>query len=107
MALAGLIRGVTVFLVLAVMLGTNLEDNVIARLGLTVNYAHVAGAAFIGTALIANRGVFVIVVIVVSGLNANMPTDFVLNLGFDRDYYAGLMMAIVCQPFLAKLLGML
>ena len=99
-----LIRCAFVFLILAVTLGTNVEDNIIARLGLTATYGYVVGAALIGTVLIAGRNVFIIAAIVIFSLNANMPTDFSMNFGFDRDYYAGLMMAIVLQPFLVRVL---
>lgn len=100
-----LMRCAIIFLVLAVTLATNLEDNVIARLGITANYGYAIGAALIGTALIAGRDKLIIAVIVVFSLNANMPTDFVLNFGFDRDYYAGLMVAIVAVPFFDRVLA--
>ena len=103
-AMTTLIRCFVVFLILAVTLGTNVEDNIIARLGLTANYGSVVGAALIGTALIANRNIFIIAAIVIFSLNANMPTDFIMNFGFDRDFYAGLMLAIVFQPFLVRVL---
>jgi len=99
-----LIRGAIVFLILAVTLGTNLEDNMIARLGLTANYGYVFIVALIGASLIAGRDALIIAVVILFSLNANMPTDFVLNFGFDRDYYAGLMVAIVFMPFFTRVL---
>lgn len=104
MTVTTLIRSAIVFFILAVTLGTNLEDNIIARLGLTANYGYVIGAALIGTALIAGRNTFIIAAIVVISLNANMPMDFVLNFGFDRDYYAGLLVAILFLPFFVRVL---
>jgi len=35
-------------------------------------------------------------------LSENMPADFSLNFGFDRDYYAGIMQAMVLQPIVAR-----
>ena len=105
MALATMTRCTLVFLILAATIGTNLEDNVISRLGLATNYAYVLGTALVGTALIAGRNAFIIASIVVFSLNANMPADFSLNFGMDRDYYTGLMMAFVCQPFFVRVVG--
>ena len=104
MDITTMIRCTVVFLILVVILGDNLEDNMIARLGITASYGYAAGAALIGTALIAGRNIFIIAAIVMFSISANMPADFSLNFGFDRDYYADLMMAIVLQPFLVRVL---
>ncbi len=104
MDMTTMVRCSVVFLILVVILGGNLEDNMIARLGVTASYGYVAAAALIGTALIAGRNIFIIAAIVMFIISANMPADFSLNFGFDRDYYAGLMMAIVLQPFLERVM---
>ncbi len=53
----------------------------------------------------AGRHAFIILAAVLLSLNANMPSDFALNFGFDRDYYAGVMMALVLQPVVARVLN--
>tara|TARA_B110000046_G_C12857122_1_gene340211 strand:- start:563 stop:712 length:150 start_codon:yes stop_codon:yes gene_type:complete len=45
---------------------------------------------------------YLIATITMFSLNANMPADFSLNFGFDRDYYAGIMLAMVLQPIVAR-----
>jgi len=38
--------------------------------------------------------------VIILSLNANMPADFSLNFGYDRDLYGGFMLALVIQPLL-------
>ena len=37
-------------------------------------------------------------------LLANMQADFALNFGIDRDVYAGVMMALLLQPFVKRII---
>lgn len=104
MDVATLARSITVFLILAVTLGVDGTDNIIARLGMGHNYLIVFGAAAVLTLILSGRNVYVIAVVAVLSLIANMPADFTLNFGFDRDYYAGVMMALVFQPVVARLM---
>ena len=101
MEISVLVRYAVVFLLLAVTIGTNLEDNVISRIGINSNYIYVIAAALLGSALTAGRNSFAIAAIVIFSLNANMPSEFSLNLGFDRDYYTGLTLALVFQPMVS------
>lgn len=103
MDMVSLIRAGTVFLIFAVTLALNVGDNLLSRLGLD-NLGLIFVAALLITLFMAGRHAFIIAAAVILSLNANMPTDFALNLGFDRDYYAGLMMALVLQPVMARVL---
>lgn len=105
MDVATLVRSITVFLIFAVTLALNLEDNLVARLGMAENYGLMAVMAIVFTLFVLGRNMFFVATIVVLCLIANMPTDFGLNFGLDRDYYAGLMMAMLFQPFLARALA--
>lgn len=104
MELTTLIRGAVLFLILATTLGANMEDNFIARLGLDANYAIVIGLALFCTMMLSARNAFIVVIVVVFSLNANMPSEFSLNFGVDRDYYAGFMFAVLLQPILVRVI---
>jgi hypothetical protein len=95
-----LIRYTPLFFIFAATLTLNLDDNVIARLGFTGNYGFILAVALICTLFVAGRHAVIVAVVVMLCLNANMPVDFSLNFGYDRDYYAGLMAALVLQPIL-------
>jgi len=99
-----LVRSITLFLVFAVTLGMNLDDNLIARLGMTGNYGLVVLLAILFTLFLTGRHVLVAAAAVCLCLIANLPADFTLNFGYDRDYYAALMLAVVFQPILARIL---
>ena len=94
----------TLFMVFLVTLALNLDDNIVARLGFSANYGIIFVLAVACTAFIAGRHAAIVAIAVIFSLNANMPLDFSLNLGFDRDLYAGLMAALVLQPLLTRVL---
>jgi len=103
MEIINLLRAGTVFLIFAVTLALNVGDNLLSRLGVD-NLGLVFLGALVITLFLAGRHAFIIAAAVLLSLNANMPSDFALNFGFDRDYYAGLMMALVLQPVLGRVL---
>jgi hypothetical protein len=92
------------FFVFLVTLGLNLDDNIVARLGFSANYGFILIIAVVCTAFVAGRHAAIVAIVVVFSLNANMPMDFSLNLGYDRDLYAGLMAALVLQPILMRVI---
>ena len=73
----------------------NMADNLIARLGIEQSYGYVLGLALMFTLMLNERKAFIIAAVVLLSLNANMPVEFSLNMGLDRDYYAGFMMALL------------
>jgi hypothetical protein len=105
MDITTLVRSVTVFVILLVTMGINGTDNLIARLGMGGNYALVLGLAVLFTLFLVGRNIYVIGVVAVLSLIANMPADFTLNFGFDRDYYAGVMVALLFQPVVTRLMA--
>jgi len=104
MDITTMVRSITVFMILAVTLGVDGADNLIARLGMGENYLAIIGLAALFTLILAGRNIYVIAVVAVLSLIANMPASFSLNFGFDRDYYAGVMMALVFQPVVTRLI---
>ncbi|MBL4682336.1 MAG: hypothetical protein JKY88_16660 [Pseudomonadales bacterium] len=99
-----LLRGGGIFLALLVTFATNINDNFISRMGLDPNYGFIIVAALLITLFVIDRHEMIIAVVLLFCLNANMPTEFSLNLGFDRDYYTGLMMALLLQPLTSRLM---
>lgn len=104
MDFAAMVRSITVFLIVSVTLGLDGSDNVLARIGTPHNYLLLFGIALLFTLLLAGRNIYVIGTVVVLSLIANMPADFYLNFGVDRDYYAGAMVALVLQPVITRLI---
>lgn len=104
MDFTALVRSITVFLIVAVTLGLDSTDNILARIGMQDNYLLLFGLAAVFTLLLTGRNVYVIGAVAVLSLIANMPADFTLNFGIDRDYYAGAMMAVVLQPLITRLI---
>lgn len=102
MDVANLTRTLVIFLVLATTLATNMDDNLLARLGINAGGGYVLGFALLFSVLLSERNAFIVAAVVLFSLNANMPLDFSLNFGIDRDYYAGLMMALLLQPAMVR-----
>ena len=79
-----------------------MDDNLLARLGIEPSYGYVLGLALIFSLLLSERNAFVVAAVVLFSLNTNMPAEFTLNLGLDRDYYAGIMLALLFQPVMYR-----
>lgn len=79
-----------------------MDDNLLARLGIEPSYGYVLGMALLFSVLLSERNAFIVAAVVFFSLNANMPMEFSLNFGLDRDIYAGLMMAILLQPIMFR-----
>ena len=102
MELTTLLKCAVIFLVLATTFSANMADNLIARLGIEQSYGYVLGLALMFTLMLNERKAFIIAAVVLLSLNANMPVEFSLNMGLDRDYYAGFMMALLLQPVMNR-----
>jgi len=90
------------FLLFSVTLGINLDDNLIARLGFSANFGVVMVGAIVCTLFVAGRHALIVATVIFFSLNANMPIEFSLNMGYDRHIYGGLMLALVLQPLLMR-----
>ncbi|MCB1646377.1 MAG: hypothetical protein KDI36_13035 [Pseudomonadales bacterium] len=104
MELALFVRIAVLFLVFLATLGLNLGDNLMARLGFDGNLVLVLLTATVFTFFVAGRHAMIVAAVIVFSLITNMPSDFSLNFGYDRDYYAGIMLALVFQPLLMRAL---
>ncbi len=105
MNLAILTRSMMVFVLLLVTLAMNIDDNLLARVGFAGNYALILLLSLLFTVILTGRSVYIVAAIVLLSMVANMPADFTLNFGVDRDYYAGVMLALLMQPFMARIMS--
>lgn len=105
MDIAILGRSMMVFLLFLATLALNVDDNLIARIGFESNYGLILVLSILFTVILAGRNIYIIGAAVVLCLVANMPADFSLNFGVDRDYYAGVMLALLMQPIMARILN--
>lgn len=96
-------KGLLLFFMMVISLAVNLEDNLITRLGLDMNYGLIVFIALVTAFLAAGRNLKVVVLIGVLSLIVNMPVGFILNFGIDREIYFGLMASILSAPLIAWL----
>lgn len=80
----------------------NIDDNLLARLGLTGNYGLALAIALLIAMLAAGRKLPFILLIVMLSLIANMPEGFALNFGIGREVYFGLMVSLVLAPYIGQ-----
>ena len=62
-------------------------------------------SAMVVTGLVMHRDLMLIVLVVSLSVGANLPEDFMLNFGIDRDYLLGVLVTVVIAPLLARILG--
>ena len=94
-------KGLLLFLMMVTSLAVNLDDNLITRLGLEMNYGLVMLAAFIIAILVAGQGLTTVFLVGMLSFIVNLPSGFILNFGIDREIYFGLMTSIISAPFVA------
>jgi len=81
----------------------NQEDNLFARLGMQGNHIALIFLVLLFALLLTNRSFHIIAMTTLLSLIANMPLEFSLNFGLDRDLYSGFMIAIMLQPAINRL----
>jgi hypothetical protein len=81
----------------------NQEDNLFARLGMQGNHVALIALVLLFALLLTNRSFHIIAMATLLSLIANMPIEFSLNFGLDRDLYSGFMVAIMLQPAINRL----
>ena len=94
-------KGLLLFLMMVTSLAVNLDDNLITRLGLEMNYGLVMLAALIIAILVAGQGLTTVFLVGMLSFIVNLPAGFILNFGIDREIYFGLMTSIISAPFVA------
>lgn len=84
------------------VLGSNLPDNLIARLGFDSGYFLAALVAWVITALIAHRKLALITLVVFIAIGANLPLETAEHLHLNRDVLFAGLVAIIVIPFVAS-----
>ena len=101
MITSNLSKGFILFLMITATMAVNLDDNLLARPGFEMNFGLVLIAALIVAFLAAEQKMAVIFLLGAFSLIANMPADFALNFGLDRDIFFGLLSSITLAPVIA------
>jgi len=87
---------------MVLVLGSNLPDNIVARLGFDSGYFLAALTAWVITALIAHRGLALIVLVIFMAIGANLPLETAEHLHLNRDVLFAGLVAIIVMPFVAR-----
>jgi|TARA_B100001964_G_C14218798_1_gene594199 hypothetical protein len=61
--------------------------------------------AMVMTGLIMHRDLALVVLILFLSIGANMPAEFMLNFGIDRDIFTGILGAIILLPLIARIIS--
>ncbi len=91
-----------VFVMTLMTVAVNVDDNVVARLGFEQNYLIMALFAVVIAGLTVHRNLLLIVLVLALSTAANMPEHFMLNFGLDRDYFTGVLVAVVLVPVIGR-----
>jgi branched-subunit amino acid transport protein len=74
-------KGFLLFMMMATSLAVNLDDNLITRLGLDMNYGLVLLVALIIAILVAGQSLTTIFLVGILSFIVNLPAGFILNFG--------------------------
>jgi hypothetical protein len=91
------------FFLVSITLFINIDDNLMARIGLSANYGLALVAALVIAMLTMGQKLPFIVLIVILSFIANMPEGFPLNFGLPREVFFGLMVSLVLAPYLERI----
>ena len=95
------LKAAFVFIALAMTFCINLPDNIMARSGIEASYALSVVCALLITLIVSHHSFLLASCIILVSLVANMPVDFSLNFGLDRDIFTNLMMFLLAVPFIS------
>ena len=99
MTLANIVKSLLICVIIAGTMLLNVEDNLLSRMGLMDNYALLSVLVLLITIMATGINTFLTAVIIIFSVNTNMPTDFALNFGIDRDIYALGMLILLLASF--------
>ena len=97
-----ILRTTIIFMALGVTMVIHKDDNLLARLGMTGNYAVLGGIAFVLSLMLTARPMPVIAIALLLSLAANMPVEYAIGIGMDRDYYGGFLAILVVHPVIER-----
>ena len=98
-------KGALIFLAMIVTLSVNADDGIISRLGIEFTIGLVASTSLLVSLLLIHQKTLIVASVITLSLVANMPLEFVLNFGLDRDLFLGIAAAMICLPFATRVLN--
>lgn len=99
MDVANITKSTLICIIVAATMLINVEDNLLARLGFSGNYLFLSLSVLLMTVFAMGVNTFITAVIIIFSMNANMPADFALNFGIDRDIFAIGMVVLLISSF--------
>lgn len=91
-----------VFLVLMLVIGANLSDGFLSRIGLNADIILVALGVFVVAGLVAHQNLAFIVIVCLVAVAANLPEETARSIGYDPDLMLGLLVGLVLIPLIAR-----
>ena len=95
------LRTSIVFLIFVATFSINDGDNFIDRIIHDANFLYTLVAAFGVSMMLAGHSLHLMFAVWALGLTANLPVEFPLNLGIDRDLFGGFMISTLLVPMLS------
>ena len=91
-----------VFLVVALAVGVNMPDNILARYGFESSALTVALAAVALTGMIAYRKLSLVIFMILLVVGANLPERAMFGYSIDRDVLLATLIALIVIPFVQR-----
>lgn len=99
MSLANITKSALICIIVAATMLINPEDNLLARHGFAGSYLFLLLAVLLVTIFAMGANTFIAAIVIIFTMNANMPGDFALNFGMDRDIFAISMVVLLITSF--------
>lgn len=99
MSFANITKSALICIIVAATMLINIDDNLLARIGFSGNYLFLSLGVLLMTVFSMGINTLIIAVIIIFSMNTNMPVDFALNFGIDRDIYAIGMVILLISSF--------
>ena len=93
-----LTRAFTIFCLLLLTFCIDVEDGIFSRLGMQFDYGIAALVSLLVATLLVGQKRLTVSIVIAFSFIANMPPEFSLNFGLDRDLYLGIATATIFAP---------
>ncbi len=96
------LRTSLVFFIFVATFSLNDGDNLLDRIVYEASFLYTLVAAFGVSMMLSGRSLHLMFAVWVLGLTANLPAEFPLNLGIDRDVFGGFMVWTLLVPMISR-----
>lgn len=93
------------FLIALMVIGVNIQDGFLGRLGVDTNILMVALVAVVVAGFMQFHNLGLTILIIILAIAANLPAESAASIGYDPDYVLAALVALVVVPFIAKQLS--